>query len=98
LVPYRPGRRRPQGRAALPEARGPGRIYNLLRRRPDGTDDNPLFSYLQGAARLYMSLFDVSQAEFEAVFNRLTRSAKGYMEDAASTNYIRFLHAQMHQH
>ena len=74
------------------------RISNLIRRRPDGTDANPLFSYLLGAARLYMSLFDVSQAEFEAVFNRLTRSAKGYMESAASTNYIRFLHDQLHHH
>lgn len=74
------------------------RIYNLIRRRPDGTDANPLFSYLQGAARLYMSLFDVSQAEFEAVFNRLTRSAKGQMEDAASTNYIRMLHDRLHHH
>ncbi len=74
------------------------RIYNLIRRRPDGTDANPLFSYLQGAARLYMSLFDVSLAEFEAVFNRLTRSAKQQMEDAASTNYIRMLHDRLHHH
>ncbi|MGC4122225.1 MAG: hypothetical protein QM765_48115 [Myxococcales bacterium] len=74
------------------------RIYNLLRRRPDGTDANPLFSYLQAAARLYMSLFDISQAEYEAVFNRLTRSAKGQMEDAASTHYIRMLHDRLHQH
>jgi hypothetical protein len=74
------------------------RIFNLIRRRPDGSDENPLFSYLLGAARLYMSLFDVSQAEFEAVFNRLTRSAKGYMENGASTNYIRMLHDQLHSH
>jgi hypothetical protein len=67
------------------------RLYNFLRRRPGGTDENPLFSYLQAAARLYMSIQDVSPAEFEAVFNRLTRSAKSYAENGASTNYIRFL-------
>ena len=72
------------------------RLYNHLRRRPDGTDDNPLFSYLQGAARLYLSLRDVSQAEFEAVCACLTRSAKRYVENGASTNYIRMLHDQLH--
>lgn len=72
------------------------RLYNLLRRRPDGTDPNPLFSYLQGAVRLYMSLRDVSQAEFEAVLNRLTRSARAAMEGAASRNYIALLHRQLH--
>lgn len=42
-------------------------LYNHLRRRPSGHHFNPLFSYLQAAVRLYMSLRDVSQAEFEAV-------------------------------
>jgi len=69
------------------------RLYNHLRRRPDGTDDNPLFSYLQGAARLYLSLKDVSRAEFEAVANRLHRSARHFQTDAASCNYIEQLTA-----
>lgn len=73
------------------------RLYNHLRRRPDGTDDNPLFSYLQAAARLYMSVRDVSQAEFEAVCACLTRSAKRYVENGASTNYVEMLHRQLHQ-
>ncbi|MBI5549698.1 MAG: hypothetical protein HY901_37910 [Deltaproteobacteria bacterium] len=64
------------------------RLYNHLRRRPDGTDDNPLFSYLQGAARLYLSLKDVSRAEFEAMAHRLHRSARHFETDAASSNYI----------
>ena len=67
------------------------RLYNHLRRRPDGTDANPLFSYLQAATRLYMSLRDVSQAEFEAVARRLTRSARAYSEGVSSTNYTEFV-------
>ena len=64
------------------------RLYNHLRRRPDGADGNPLFSYLQAAARLHMSLRDGSRAEFEAVARRLTRSARTFSEGYASTNYL----------
>lgn len=64
------------------------RLYRHLLRRPDGTDRNPLFSYLQGAARLYMSLRDVSQAEFEAVVERLHLSAKHFQTHVGSINYF----------
>jgi len=64
------------------------RLYNLLRRHPAGKDPNPLFSYIQGAARLYMSLRDVSQAEFEGVASRLARSAKTFSEGPTSRNYF----------
>ena len=65
------------------------RLFRQLRRRPDGDDPHPLFSYLQGAVRLYMSLRDVSQAEFEAVVNRLSQSAKWHSTHVGSTNYYR---------
>ncbi|HYO73177.1 MAG TPA: hypothetical protein VEU33_44645, partial [Archangium sp.] len=65
------------------------RLFRQLRRRPDGGDVHPLFSYLQGAVRLYMSLRDVSQAEFEAVVNRLSQSAKWHSTHTGSTNYHR---------
>jgi hypothetical protein len=65
------------------------RLFRQLRRRPDGDDAHPLFSYLQGAVRLYMSLRDVSQAEFEAVVNRLSQSAKWHSTHVGSTNYYR---------
>src|SRR5215471_10215985 len=45
------------------------RIYALLRRRPDSVD-GPLHSYIRAAARLYMSLYDISQAQYEAVMAR----------------------------
>jgi hypothetical protein len=65
------------------------RLYRQLRRRPDGEDKHPLFAYLRGAARLYMSLRDVSQAELEAVLNRLSQSAKWHSSHVGSTNYYR---------
>jgi hypothetical protein len=63
------------------------RLYTHLRRRPDGRDGNPLFSYMQAAARLYMSAADVSQAEFDAVARRLSQSAGRFGDGPTSTNY-----------
>jgi hypothetical protein len=65
------------------------RLYRSLRRRPDGVDPNPLFSYLRAAARLYLSLRDVSRAEFEAVVDRLRISAQTFASRLDSTNYHR---------
>lgn len=67
------------------------RLYRALRRRPDGLDPNPLFSYLRAAARLYLSLRDVSRAEFEAVADRLRVSAQTFASRLDSTNYHRFV-------
>ncbi len=67
------------------------RLYRLLSRRPDSADSNPLFSYLRAAARLYLSLKDVSRAEFEAVTDRLRRSAKTFTSRLDSTNYYRLV-------
>jgi hypothetical protein len=64
------------------------RIYRKLKRSPDDTDGNPIFSYLQAAFRLYMSLKDVSRAEFDAVITRLAKSAKTFSRGPSSTNYI----------
>lgn len=67
------------------------RLYRHLRRRPDGEDPNPLFSYLQAAARLYLSLRPVSRAEFEAVADRLRQTARAFASRLDSTNYHRFV-------
>ncbi|MHC5057445.1 MAG: hypothetical protein ACYTKD_22450 [Planctomycetota bacterium] len=64
------------------------RLYGLLARRPDATDGNLLFSYMQAAVRLYMSLRDTSRAVFEAVAMRLAKSAKTFRTDPSSTNYF----------
>ncbi|MBF5044755.1 hypothetical protein FGE12_20315 [Aggregicoccus sp. 17bor-14] len=63
------------------------RLFRQLRRRPDGTDANPLFAYLQRAARLYLSLRDTSRAEYEALVNRLSQSARTFHSHTGSTNY-----------
>lgn len=67
------------------------RLYRQLRRRPEGADPNPLFSYLRAAARLYLSLRDVSRAEFEAMANRLRVSARTFSTRLDSTNYHHFV-------
>lgn len=71
------------------------RLYRQLRRRPEGWDPNPLFGYLQATARLYMSIRNVSQAEFEAVVGRLARSAGRYVDGPTSTNYYRLVSAHL---
>ena len=63
------------------------RVYSELRRRPDA-GDGLLQSHLRGAARLYLSLRDVSEAEYEAVMRRLARSARSFSDGAISRNYL----------
>jgi hypothetical protein len=63
------------------------RLYTHLRRRPDGRDANPLFSYMQAAVRLYMSAFDVSAAELDAVCRRLSQSAGRFGDGPTSSSY-----------
>ena len=67
------------------------RLYRHLARRPAGRDAHPLFSYMQAAARLYMSLGDASRAEFEAVAGRLALSARHFSMGPTSRNYIETL-------
>jgi hypothetical protein len=67
------------------------RVYAQLRRRPDGKDANPVWGQLRAAAQYYMSVEDVSQAEFEGVVGRLARSARTAAFGATSTNYVTLL-------
>lgn len=67
------------------------RIYRLLKRRPDGRDGNPLFSYVRAAVRLYMSLNDVSRDEFQAVVARVALTAKHFSVGPSTTNYFEML-------
>lgn len=63
------------------------RVYSELRRRPDA-GDGLLQSHLRGAARVYLSMRDVSEAEYEAVMRRLAKSARTFSEGAISRNYL----------
>ena len=62
-------------------------IYASLRRRPDG-EGGRLHGYLRAAARLYLSVHDVSPAEYDAVMNRLTKSARTFASPPISRNYL----------
>lgn len=73
------------------------RLYTHLRRRPDGCDDHPLFSYLRAAMRLYASIREVSSHEAEAVTGRLARSARFFRSSYSSANYIRQISQVMRQ-
>jgi hypothetical protein len=63
------------------------RLYRQLRRRPDGKDANPIFAWAQAACRLYMSLNATSQAEFEAIVDRLSIVARHFSSGSTSRNY-----------
>ena len=64
------------------------RIYRHLRRHPDGKNPNPTFGCVQRAAQVYLSLRDISCAEYEAVLDRLSRSARMFDGQVGSTNYF----------
>jgi hypothetical protein len=64
------------------------RIFSELRRRPDGRHLSPLHAYLHAAARVYLSARDVSEAEYEAVMSRLTKSARTFSIPPISRNYV----------
>ncbi len=67
------------------------RLYQRLGQEPDSEDSNPLFSYLRAAARLYLSVRDVSRVEFKAVAERLRSSVKAFSSRMDSTNYHRLV-------
>ena len=54
------------------------RLYNLLRRKPDGRSEGFLHDCLYQSAALVLGLRAVSQGEFEAVFDQLASSARGW--------------------
>jgi hypothetical protein len=62
-------------------------IFAELRRRPDGKGGR-LFTHLRAASRLYLSLREVSEAEYTAVMARLTRSARTFAMAPISRNYL----------
>ena len=70
------------------------RIYRQLRRRPDSTDRHPLVSHLRSTAQLYLALSTTSQAEYEAVVQRLVRSSRTFRTSPGSRNYLAQLRRQ----
>ena len=67
------------------------RLYSAMRRRPDGHSEGFLHDVIYQSAALALGLYPLSQAEFEAIFNQLTRSARIWRESYSSKNYICYL-------
>jgi hypothetical protein len=64
------------------------RVYSQLRRRPDGKDRNPLYSYLRAGVRVLMSMRDTSEAEFQGIIGRLVKSTRSFSMAPISHNYL----------
>jgi len=67
------------------------RLFNLIKRRPDGRSEGFMHDVIYQSAALMLGLQPLSQAEFEAIFMQLARSAKNWRQGYASRNYIHFL-------
>ena len=70
--------------------------YSNLRRRPDGKSASDLHFFLWQVAAGLAGRRPVSAAEFDAIFERLTRSARTFRMGVVSRNYITVLR-QMHE-
>jgi hypothetical protein len=66
-------------------------VYNTLRRLPDGRSTGPLHDYLWQVVALLLGTRPLSQAQYEAILNRLERSCKTYSMGGASYNYLAYL-------
>jgi hypothetical protein len=71
--------------------------FSNLRRRPDGKSTSALHFFLWQVAAGLMGKRPLSAAEFEAIFGRLTKSARTFRIGLVSRNYITVLR-QMQQH
>ncbi|MBM3836910.1 MAG: hypothetical protein FJ398_02910 [Verrucomicrobia bacterium] len=66
-------------------------VYSLLRRRPDGKSLGTVHDALWQAAALLLGTYALSQAEFEAIFGQLARSARHWAQSPISRNYLGYL-------
>jgi hypothetical protein len=63
-------------------------IYSALRRRPDGRSLGFAPDYMWQAAAILLGTHILSQAEFEAIVERLERSCRTFEQGPTSRNYI----------
>ena len=70
-------------------------IYSALRRRPDGRSLGFVHDYMWQAAALVLGTRPLSQAEFEAIMERLERSCRTFEQGPTSKNYIAALKATL---
>jgi hypothetical protein len=63
-------------------------IYSSLRRRPDGKSLGVAHDYMWQGAAFVLGTRPLSQAEFEAIMERLERSCRTFERSPSSRNYI----------
>jgi hypothetical protein len=66
-------------------------IYSNLRRRPDGRSLGPVHDAVRQFAALLLGMRPLSQAQFDAIFGQLARSARGWKQGLSSRNYIAYI-------
>lgn len=66
-------------------------VFSNLRRRPDGKNQSNLHFFLWQVAAGLLGKRIVSAAEYDAIFGRLTRSARAFGIGIVSRNYINVL-------
>jgi hypothetical protein len=63
-----------------------------MRRRPDGRRINLMHDFVWQAAALALALYPCSEAEYNAIFMRLEKSARTFNTGYGSKNYLAYLH------
>jgi hypothetical protein len=67
-------------------------IFSTMRRRPDGKRINLMHDLIWQVTVLALALYPTSQAEYNAVFMRLEKSARTFNTGYGSKNYLAYLH------
>ncbi|MBM4144563.1 MAG: hypothetical protein FJ225_13390 [Lentisphaerae bacterium] len=66
-------------------------LYTQMRRRPDGRSLGPLHDVIWQSAALALGLRPWSEAEYDAVFGQLARSARHFKIGPSSRNYLAYV-------
>ncbi len=67
-------------------------IFSAMRRRPDGRRINQMHDLVWQATALALALYPSCEAEFNAIFTRLEKSARTFNTGQGSKNYLAYLH------
>jgi hypothetical protein len=66
-------------------------VYSAMRRRPDGKGLSAVHDAVWQAAAVLLGLRPLSEAEFDALFRQLAKSARGWKMGGSSRNYVDYL-------
>lgn len=66
-------------------------VYASMRRRPDGKSLGETHDWIWAVAAFFLGRFEVSQAEFEAIFQQLSVSTRRFSMSSQSYNYAEYI-------